>query len=263
MKSPVDPAHPALDMSSFAADLKEATKSRGFGERIAAATKLKEEGNAALNNGDYEEALQRYSAGLEQVTFHERALKMTKLPEADMQQLNELRLPLLLNAVLCDLRMNPEEQTRRLVKAEERCAEVLSMDPGNAKALFRRALLHGRAGEDEQAKAMLERLCRQQPNERAFRTELVTVNARMRRAQQATAAFWSDAGQKSEEAFKREDLEGGGQGGSDGAGDADGGGALFAPLLRGVLLLWQLMCQLCAQAWRAVGGSTRRTDRDL
>ena len=43
---------------------------------------------------------------------------------------------------------------------------------------------------------MLETLCRQQPQERAFRTELASVIARSKAAQQETRAFWSEALEK-------------------------------------------------------------------
>ena len=92
----------------------------GFDTQIAEAQRLKEEGNELLNAGDYEDALHKYEEGLGFVTFHERALSMVKLPAADLDDLAAARVPLLLNAVLCELRMNPEEQTRRLVTAELR-----------------------------------------------------------------------------------------------------------------------------------------------
>eukprot|EP00966_Prymnesium_polylepis_P308287 7124139-Prymnesium_polylepis.1 len=159
-------------------------------ERIAAAQRLKEAGNSLLNDGDYEEALQAYNEGLQHV-----GLDLEGSP-SQQELVRVVRLPLLLNSVLCDLKMNPEDQTRRLTIAEERIAEVLSLEPANRKALFRRAQLLGRAGEYAEAKDMLENLVRQQPGERAFRTELASVNERIHEAKAQTAAFWSVALQK-------------------------------------------------------------------
>lgn len=167
-----------------------------FDERLANAQRLKDEGNELLNAGDFEDALNKYVEGLYQLEFHERALSMMRQRQDAapmLQQLTALQVPLLLNSVLCELRMNPEEQVRRLVTAERRCEEVLRVQPENAKALFRKAQLHGRAGEYDEARRMLESLCRQQPQERAFRAELASVVARNRQARRETKAFWSEA----------------------------------------------------------------------
>ena len=88
-----------------------------YDERVAEAHRLKEAGNALLNSGDFEEALETYVQGLWQAEFHERALAM--VPTA-IDDVNAVRVPLLLNAVLCELRMNPEEQQCRLATAEAR-----------------------------------------------------------------------------------------------------------------------------------------------
>ena len=178
-------------------------------ERLSTAQRLKDEGNELLNNGDFEEALPKYVEGLYYCEFHERALAMVKLPEKDTDALNAIRIPLLLNSVLCELRMNPEDQVRRLAVAESRIGEVLAVQPDNAKALFRKAQLLGRAGEYSEAKALLETLCRQQPSERAFRTELASVQARARRDSAATKAFWSGAVERDRRVREGNDIEGG------------------------------------------------------
>ena len=168
-----------------------------------------------------------------------------------------MRVPLLLNSVLCELRMNPEEQTRRLLTAEQRVAEVLEAEPGNLKALFRQAQLHGRAGEYTEAKALLEKLCRQQPSERAFRMELASLNTRTQVAKQETAAFWTAAVKKTLAEVDLDGMEGGGKA-SEGQGhasdDQQGAHQLLArtalhmqtaisALLQWMLLMWSALCQ--------------------
>ena len=113
-----------------------------FDEKIDAARYYKAAGNALLNSGDYEDALRKYEAGLKLVTFHERAMAMVKLPPADLEAIAAVRVPLLLNAVLCELRMNPEEGNGRLETAEERIADVLKAQPSNIKAHYRKAQVH-------------------------------------------------------------------------------------------------------------------------
>ena len=197
--------------------------------RIASAQRLKDQGNELLNVGDFEEALQLYEQGLQLVSANDALV----LPARE--KVLSVRLPLLLNSVLCDLRMNPEEHTRRLTTSEARLAEVrqsfripipfrpifvesrpsrrmpppqvLLEEPDNLKALFRKAQLHGRAGEYTEAKALLERLCRQQPSERAFRAELASLNTRTQAAEQETAAFWSAAVKKTLNVDKQDTVE--------------------------------------------------------
>ena len=187
---------------------------RSFDEAMTAAQSFRDAGNILLNDGDFELALGKYNDGLQSVD-----IESYDLSAQEREQLVAVRTPLLLNSVLCELRMNPEEQTRRLSTAEHRVAEVLRSDPSNLKALFRRAQLLGRAGEYEEAKELCEKLCRQQPNERAFRTELASINARSRRAKKETAEFWSQAVKKTlADADDLDEMEGGGRAAGEGGG---------------------------------------------
>ena len=76
-----------------------------FKERCDTARRLKEEGNSLLHAGDFEEALHKYVEGLYQMDFHERALAMVQLPQADTDAMTDIKVPLLLNAALCEMRM--------------------------------------------------------------------------------------------------------------------------------------------------------------
>ena len=219
-----------------------------FDERVAMAQRLKAEGNALLNQGDFEDALPKYAEGLYHLQFHDRALSMVPSVKTD---LNVVRIPLLLNSVLCELKMNPEEQTRRLYTAERRIADVLAEQPDNQKAHFRHAQLLGRAGELDSAKTLLERLCRQQPTERAFRTELTSVQARLKQTRAETREFWSGVAKGLGVAKVTVDVE-------DGRTDGERGVAVAAPmgviatvmacLRRVVLWLW-LMVRVWLMAW--------------
>lgn len=185
-----------------------APSSFSFNGHLDVALRLKEEGNALLNLGDYEEACAKYEEGLRQVDFGPMIQQMAP---AERSQLTAIRVPLLLNATLCDLRMHPEDQTVRLHQSERRIAEVLAEQPDNTKALFRRAQLHGRAGEYAMARSLLEKLCQQDPSERAFRIELLSIVARGRKERKETARFWSAAldRQKGRHRAAVDDLESG------------------------------------------------------
>lgn len=188
------PAEPKLwadEEDEYAELRKRVPRSYIFEERCAAAVRCREEGNGLLAAGDYEEASRKYEEGLFHADFDE--FQRMELLEEHAALLRAARLPLLLNAVLCALKMNPQEQSGRLAGAEARCAEVLRAEPNNAKAQFRRAQLHARAGEDEQARALLEALCVAHPAERAFRVELGAHAERMRAARKAQDKFWAEA----------------------------------------------------------------------
>jgi len=175
-----------------------------FEERCAAGQVAKEAGNAMLQRGDYEDALAQYDEGLFHVDFDE--FQVADLMGEHRKQLADVRVPLLLNSVLCHLKMNPEEQLRRLQVAEKRCEEVLRTDPANVKARFRRAQLHRRAGEYAEAKAALQRLCREDPRDRAFREELASLQRQVKRSQAEVDTFWSSAMQKQQRLAR--DVEG-------------------------------------------------------
>ena len=211
----------------------------GFNERIIAAGKLKEEGNQLLNNGDYEDALKKYVEGLYHMEWHPRARAMVTLPQSDLDQENGIKIPLLLNSVLCDLKMNPEEQVARLATSERRIAEVPALQPDNHKALFRKAQLLGRAGDYSEARRLLERLCRQQPNERAFRTELSSIAARSKKEKAQQGAFWKQSLDRlqSENASTAADVEGGAGAAGQVSGEEDYEN-FFVFLLQSFLTLW-------------------------
>ena len=242
--------------------------------QLAVAARRKDEGNALLTAGDYEDALAKYEEGLAHLlAVGGAAGGAAAAAWAADESWRAIRVPLLLNAVLCDLRMNPEEQVRRLATAEERIAEVLLYEPANPKAHFRRAQLLGRAGDYGGARALLEQPCRQQPNERAFRAELASLAARAQADKRETAAFWQTAARKTmreaeAEAARAGDDDDGGGGDDD---DADGawshgrGGAVLAALLAAlcqwILSLWRRLAPLSLQASagaRAAEGVLRR-----
>ena len=128
---------------------------------------------------------------------------------------------------------------------------VLAEQPDNQKAHFRHAQLLGRAGELDSAKTLLERLCRQQPTERAFRTELTSVQARLKQTRAETREFWSGVAKGLGVAKVTVDVE-------DGRTDGERGVAVAAPmgviatvmacLRRVVLWLW-LMVRVWLMAW--------------
>jgi tetratricopeptide (TPR) repeat protein len=203
---------------------------------LSAAGELKDEGNSQLNDGDFEEAFNKYEDGLRLLD----GIQAGVLAPVDQERVLSLRVPLLLNSVLCDLRMNPEEQTRRLAVSEQRIAEVLQAEPTNLKALFRQAQLAGRAGEFTEAKTLLERLCRQEPAERAFRTELASVNARIQAAKQETAAFWSTAVKRTLADADLEVMEGGMPADDGEATDVLSGRAAVLVRVASAVLQWML-----------------------
>ena len=219
-----------------------------FDEAVTAALRLRDEGNALLNDGDFELALERYNEGLRLTLYDIEPHAMSAQARG---RLVAVRTPLLMNSVLCELRMNPEEQLRRLSTAEQRVAEVLGYDPANLKALFRRAQLLGRAGEYAEAKELCEKLCRQDPSERAFRTELASINARSRIAKKETAAFWSTAVKKTLADEDLDGMEGGGRANSNAGesgrsqhvkhGLASRLPAALSPLIQWLLLWWNAL----------------------
>ena len=121
---------------------------------------------------------------------------------------------------------------------------MLRIEPNNLKAHFRRAQLLGRAGDYEEARAALESLCRRQPNERSFRTELASLTAQAQKARQETASFWSAAAKRTFAERALDGLESGSEAERDGPASPRS-----SPLLRAQTAFCAIF-QWCLQLFR-------------
>lgn len=94
-------------------------------------------------------------------------------PEEELQ-LNAVRVSCLLNRALCF------NKTAKSDAAVADCDQVLSLEPNNAKALFRRGQAHHLTRDLTSARADLERARKLLPSDKAITAELAAVGAKIK-----------------------------------------------------------------------------------
>ncbi|KAL7209375.1 hypothetical protein ACSBR1_030997 [Camellia fascicularis] len=96
-------------------------------EKVEAAGKKKEEGNALFKAGKYERASKRYEKAVKFVEYD------STYSDEEKQQAKVLKVTCNLNNAACKLKLKDYKQ------AEKLCTKVLEIDDRNVKALYRRA----------------------------------------------------------------------------------------------------------------------------
>ncbi|KAL6497851.1 Peptidyl-prolyl cis-trans isomerase fkbp62 [Orobanche hederae] len=99
-------------------------------EKIEAAGKKKEEGNALFKGGKYAKATKRYEKAAKYIEYD------TSFSEDEKKQSKALKVTCNLNNAACKLKLKDYKQ------AEKLCTKVLELESTNVKALYRRAQAH-------------------------------------------------------------------------------------------------------------------------
>ncbi|XP_039292783.1 AH receptor-interacting protein [Nilaparvata lugens] len=115
-------------------------------ERLSSVPVLREDGNNLYKNNLFKEASEKYARAL---GFLDQLMLKEKPRDVEWNELNAMRIPLLLNYAQCML------QTKNYYAVIEHCTTVLEADPTNVKALFRRGRAHIGAWNKEEARADL------------------------------------------------------------------------------------------------------------
>lgn len=111
-------------------------------EKIDSVESLRLKGNDFFKNNQILKAIESYSKALGIV---EQLMLKEKPKDVEWMELAKLKTPLLLNYSQCKLLQ------REYYSVIELCTEVISYDPDNLKALFRRAKAHVGAWNPEKA----------------------------------------------------------------------------------------------------------------
>ncbi|XP_049776155.1 AH receptor-interacting protein isoform X3 [Schistocerca cancellata] len=124
-------------------------------EKLSAVPKLRERGNQLYKEKNFDEAAGLYAEALgllEQLMLNE------KPGDEEWNELNKMKIPLLLNYSQCKL------YKREYYQVIEHCSTVLKDDPGNVKALFRRAKANVGAWKPFEARADFQRVIELDPS---------------------------------------------------------------------------------------------------
>nr|CAG4637181.1 EOG090X09NR [Ceriodaphnia reticulata] len=117
-------------------------------ERLDALPRLKEEGNELYKSKKNAEASKLYAQAIgiiEQLQLKE------KPGEEEWQALADMKIPFLLNYSQCQLLLG------NYYDVIEQCTQVLTLQPNNVKALYRRGMAHVNAWNPNEAKSDLEK----------------------------------------------------------------------------------------------------------
>lgn len=148
-----------------------------FEERVEVAERRRAEGNAAFKKGRYADALGRYRVAL---SFVDEDL-LIQLQGFHYDKAMAARAPALLNMGACHLRLGEFHEAITLM------GQVLAIDPGNSKALFRRGAARRALGQTEQAIDDLQAAKRAAPGDGGIARELAAAKADLREERQAAA----------------------------------------------------------------------------
>jgi len=148
-----------------------------FEERLESAERRRLEGNELYKSQQYEEALGRYSVAL---SFVDEDL-MIQVQGFHYDKAIATRVPALLNSSACHLKLGDHNA------AISSASQVLTEQPGNAKALFRRGTARNLLGQTDAALQDLAAAKKAAQGDPAISRELHAVLKSMKEQQQAGA----------------------------------------------------------------------------
>lgn len=123
-------------------------------ERLGEVPLLREQGNKLFQEGETRAAMTKYKEALEHL---ENLLLREKPGDEEWKELDRMKVPLLLNYSQCLLKLGEYYEVIR------HTSEVLNKDPGNSKALFRRAKAHFGSWNPDECRADLLKLREVEP----------------------------------------------------------------------------------------------------
>ena len=135
-----------------------------FEEKVALAGELKEHGNALFKAGQTRRAVQKYQGVLDMFS------SIASLSDDEKVKAHAIVLPCHLNQAAALIK------TRDFRKAIEQADKALAIEPGNAKATYRKAQSLNSLAEFEKAKALLTVAIEASPDNADFKALLANVN---------------------------------------------------------------------------------------
>ncbi|XP_049406973.1 peptidyl-prolyl cis-trans isomerase FKBP62-like [Solanum stenotomum] len=149
-------------------------------EKIEAAGKKKEEGNALFKAGKYARASTRY----------EKAAKFiegdTDFSEEEKKQAKALKISCNLNNAACKLKLKDYKQ------AEKLCTKVLETESTNVKALYRRAQAYMNMADLDLAEFDIKKALEIDPNNRDVKLEYKALKEKVKEFNKKDAKFYGN-----------------------------------------------------------------------
>ncbi|XP_004290160.1 PREDICTED: peptidyl-prolyl cis-trans isomerase FKBP62 [Fragaria vesca subsp. vesca] len=149
-------------------------------EKIEAAGKKKEEGNAFFKAGKYAKASKRYEKAVKYIEYD------TAFAEEEKKQAKALKVACNLNDAASKLKLKEYKQ------AEKLCTKVLELEGRNVKALYRRAQAYIQLADLDLAELDIKKALEIDPNNRDVKLEYKTLKEKMKEFNKKEAKFYGN-----------------------------------------------------------------------
>ncbi|KAA8550570.1 hypothetical protein F0562_002254 [Nyssa sinensis] len=149
-------------------------------EKIEAAGRKKEEGNALFKAGKYVRASKRYEKAAKYIEYD------TSFGEEEKTQAKALKVTCNLNDAACKLKLKDYKQ------AEKLCTKVLDIESRNVKALYRRAQAYINLADLDLAEFDIKKALEIDPNNRDVKLEYKTLKEKLKEYNKKEAKFYGN-----------------------------------------------------------------------
>ncbi|CAL5416865.1 unnamed protein product [Camellia sinensis] len=149
-------------------------------EKVEAAGKKKEEGNALFKAGKYERASKRYEKAVKFVEYD------STYSDEEKQQAKVLKVTCNLNNAACKLKLKDYKQ------AEKLCTKVLEIDGRNVKALYRRAQAYIQLVDLDLAEIDIKKALEIDPDNRDVKLEYKILKEKVKEYNKKDAQFYGN-----------------------------------------------------------------------
>lgn len=149
-------------------------------EKIEAAGKKKEEGNALFKSGKYTRASKRYEKAAKYIEYD------TSFSEDEKKQSKQLKISCNLNNAACKLKLKDYKEAAKL------CTKVLELDSQNVKALYRRVQAYIQLADLELAEADIKKALEIDPDNRDVKLEYKILKEKIKEYNKKDAKFYSN-----------------------------------------------------------------------
>ncbi|XP_073007849.1 70 kDa peptidyl-prolyl isomerase-like [Typha latifolia] len=149
-------------------------------EKIEAAGKKKEEGNAWFKLGKYAKASKRYEKAAKYIDYD------SSFSEEEKKQSKALKITCNLNNAACKLKLKDYKQ------AEKLCGKVLEIESSNVKALYRRAQAYIQQADLDLAEMDIKKALEIDPDNRDVKLEYKLLKEKVKEYNKKDAKFYGN-----------------------------------------------------------------------